>query len=676
MKKNIYIAVALAGMLMMNSCNDDDLLPGNPVMDFNTQYSDALFGDSLPFSIKASDVDVPLSTLKAQLYFGGEKVSETVIRTKTSGQDYSGKIYVPYLANIPNGKATLKYILQNINFTTTEKEVELSLSRPNFPHLTLVTADGDEYKMERTDLNQYSVTGRFSNEVKGYILAPKVGQHGNEITFGWTGKEIMQGTTSAITFSNATAGNYSIAFNTLTYAGSPFMNLTVNGEKMELADSESFRIDLNLTKGQKLSFEGVPDYDNWWIDPDFFKKDDEGKLEFLPISGNYRVIANMKHKAFMVQTLSGGKLATLQPDGSGAIWLIGNGIGKPSVAAKEVGWTPDNALCMSQMAPKKYQITLVAGRSIKSDKIDFKFFYSAGWNGEFKGDALSSTSNLIGVGTGKVNNVGYDSGNLYIKEGKTLAPGHIYKLIVDVTAGIDKAVLSVTDDGEQTIEVKNITIGGTKMNSVDGELYTATLDLTQNQSVAVTGISGLNEWWINPDYFTLEDGALKFLPLAGTYRITANTSARHIAVTRMNGNADATLGADGHGAVWMMGWGVGSPSLDAQLGWNPGAAYCLPEVAPKIYRFTATAGPEKGSLMGDRIRFDYLSCKFFFQNGWGGELSGDNALTIAAGSEAFIAQPGNIEFAADVKLEVGTTYVITVDLTAGNNKGVVSFEKE
>lgn len=676
MKKNIYIAVALAGMLMMNSCKDDDLLPGNPVMDFNTEYSDALFGDSLSFSIKASDVDVPLSTLKAQLYFGGEKVSETVIRTKTSGQDYSGKIYIPYLANIPNGKATLKYILQNINFTTSEKEVELSLRRPDFPYLTLVTADEEEYKMERTDLNQYSVTGRFSNEVKGYILAPKVGENGNEITFGWTGKEIMQGTMSAITFSNATAGNYSIAFNTLTYVGSPFMNLTVNGEKMELADSESFRIDLNLTKGQKLSFEGVPDYDNWWIDPDFFKKDDEGKLEFLPISGNYRVIANMKHKAFMVQTLSGGKLATLQPDGTGAIWLIGNGIGKPSVAAKEVGWTPENALCMSQMAPKKYQITLVAGRSIKSDNIDFKFFYAAGWDGEFKSDALSSTSNLIGVGTGKVDNVGYDSGNLYIKEGKTLAPGHIYKLVVDVTAGIDKAVLSVTDDGEQTIEVKNITIGGTKMNSVDGELYTATLDLTQNQSVAVTGISGLNEWWINPDYFTLEDGALKFLPLAGTYRITANTSARHIAVTRMNGNVDATLGADGHGAVWMMGWGVGSPSLDVQLGWNPGAAYCLPEVAPKIYRFTATAGPEKGSLLGDRIRFDYLSCKFFFQNGWGGELSGDNALTIAAGSEAFIAQPGNIEFAADVKLEVGTTYVITVDLTAGNNKGVVSFEKE
>lgn len=676
MKKNIYIVAVLAGMLLMNSCKDDDLLPGNPVMDFQTEYSDALFGDSLPFTIKATDVDVPLSTLKAQLFFGGEKVSETVIRTKTSGQDYTGKIYIPYLPTIPNGKAILKYILQNINFTTSEKEVELSLRRPDFPYLKLITEDAKEYKMERDELYQYSVTGRFSNEVKGYIVAPKVGENGNEITFGWGGKEITQGTTSAITFSNATAGNYSIAFNTLTYVGSPFMNLGVNGEKMELADSESFRIDLNLTKGQKLAFEGVPDYDNWWIDPDFFKKGDDGKLEFLPISGNYRIIANMKHKAFFVQALLNGKLATTQPDGTGAVWIIGNGVGKPSVAAREVGWTPENALCMSQMEAKKYQITFVAGRSIKSDNIDFKFFYAAGWDGEFSGDAVTSNSSLIGVGTGKVDGVGHDNGNLYIKDGKTLTPGHIYKLTLDVTAGIDKAVLSVTDQGEQTIEIKNITMGGQKMSSVDGEIYTAALNLEQNQSIAVTGISGLNEWWINPDYMTMEDGVLKFLPLSGKYRITANTSARHIAVTRMSGDGDATLGADGHGAIWMMGWGVGSPSLDKQLDWNPGTAYCMPEVAPKIYRFTATAGPEKGSLMGDRIRFDYLSCKFFFQNGWGVELAGDNALKIAAGSEAYIKQPGNIEFADGVKLEVGTTYVITLDLTAGNNKGVISFVKE
>ena len=30
MKKSIYITLALAGILSMNSCNDDEFLPGNP----------------------------------------------------------------------------------------------------------------------------------------------------------------------------------------------------------------------------------------------------------------------------------------------------------------------------------------------------------------------------------------------------------------------------------------------------------------------------------------------------------------------------------------------------------------------------------------------------------------------------------------------------------------------
>ena len=32
MKKSIYITLALAGILSMNSCNDDEFLPGNPSM--------------------------------------------------------------------------------------------------------------------------------------------------------------------------------------------------------------------------------------------------------------------------------------------------------------------------------------------------------------------------------------------------------------------------------------------------------------------------------------------------------------------------------------------------------------------------------------------------------------------------------------------------------------------
>ena len=93
MKSLKYYLMALAGIAMLNACSDDDPVPGNPTMDFQAEPSSALFGDSLPFTIKASDADVPLSTLKARLYFSDEMVSETIIRTKVNGQDYTGKIY-------------------------------------------------------------------------------------------------------------------------------------------------------------------------------------------------------------------------------------------------------------------------------------------------------------------------------------------------------------------------------------------------------------------------------------------------------------------------------------------------------------------------------------------------------------------------------------------------------
>ena len=216
MKKRIYFASALALMLGLASCNDDDTkVIGNPIMDINLSVADGCFGDSIPFIIQASDADVALSTLKAQLYYGEEQVMQTVIRTKVNGDVYEGKIYAPFWSNIPNGKATLKYVLQNINFTTSEMEASVSLTRPDYPYLTLVSVDGTEYRMDRTDLYQYSATGNFPKEIQGYIKTPIVSEHGNELTFGWESGGIKEGTTTPISFSSTELGAYSITFNTL-----------------------------------------------------------------------------------------------------------------------------------------------------------------------------------------------------------------------------------------------------------------------------------------------------------------------------------------------------------------------------------------------------------------------------------------------------------------------------
>ena len=186
MNKSIYIILALVGILVMNSCSDDEFLSGNPDMELGTGKVSALYGDSLPFTIKDS---------------------ETVIRTKTSGSDYTGKVFVPYYPNVIDGRATLKFVLQNIHFTTTEMEREVVLSRPDFPYVTLVDEMGEEYLMKRQSLYNYSVTGRFPQDMKAYFKTPKVGENGNELTFGWDNEnQLSEGkNVDPITFSGTEA---------------------------------------------------------------------------------------------------------------------------------------------------------------------------------------------------------------------------------------------------------------------------------------------------------------------------------------------------------------------------------------------------------------------------------------------------------------------------------------
>lgn len=446
MKKSIYIILALIGVLTMNSCSDDEFLAGNPDMELMAGKVSALYGDSLPFTIKASDVDVPLSTLKARLFYGEELVSETVIRTKTSGEDYTGKVFVPYYPAVIDGRATLKFVLQNIHFTITEMEQQVVLSRPDFPYLTLVDDKGEEYLMKKQSLYNYSVTGRFPQDLKAYFKTPKVGENGNELTFGWDNDNLVaEGrNVNPITFAGTESEAFEVTFNTLTYEVGPLQKVTFDGEDMVAVDATTFRIEKTFTQGQ------------------------------------------------------------------------------------------------------------------------------------------------------------------------------------------------------------SITVGGIE----------------------------LNDWWINPDYFTKDDnGVLTFLPVDGKYRVMANVAQKYFGVTRMNGDNDASLSDDGHGALWLMGWGVGSPSLDYQFGWDAGSNYCMPEISSKKYQFTGEAGPERNSVFGQRFRFDYVSGKLFFQNGYGGEFS---QLTIADdGSRSLIklTDSRNIELADGAQLEEGATYVLTVDLTAGNNNGVITFRK-
>jgi len=96
---------------------------------------------------------------------------------------------------------------------------------------------------------------------------------------------------------------------------------------------------------------------------------------------------------------------------------------------------------MAPIGGKKYQVTLVAGKTVKADDINFKFFHQKDWGGEFNNATLTTTSDVIFVGDGEN---GRDKGNLGIVSGKSLGVGSTYTFVVDLSKGNDNAVLTVS----------------------------------------------------------------------------------------------------------------------------------------------------------------------------------------------------------------------------------------
>ncbi|MBD5358996.1 MAG: DUF5121 domain-containing protein [Bacteroides sp.] len=674
MKPYKLFAMLLASSSLITACSDDEMAPGNPVMDVTGNLGEACFGDSLYFAIKATDQEVPLSTIHAELYFGDEMVSEKVIRTKVSGETYEGRIYVPYYANIPDGKATLRLTLQNIHFTTSEQIYNVNVTHPDYQSLIFRAETGEEYVMQREQQYVYSVTQRFPSEMRGVIVAPALGDNGNEIVFGYENSEIKPYADGMIPFSNSTPGRYTISFNTFSFEGSPFVTLTINGQQLEAIDETTSKIDMTLAKGDTLTPEGFPEYAEWWINPDYFTKNEDGSLTFNAYNGNYRIIADTKLRYFRVYKLNGDQPATLNTDGTGALWIIGQGIGQPSLS-NEVGWTTENAICMAPTGDKTYQATLIGGKTVAVDNINFKFFGQMGWGVELTGNDLVSKSDLIGVGTG---DNGHDNGNLFLEEGVVLQDNGIYVITVDLTQGINDAIMTVDYNGEQQFEERPIYINGQKMDTSDNALYSAVTELTQNSKITFKEFSALADLYYDPDYFSFDEDAfdITFLPVDGHYNIILDKLNGTLSAKRVNADgSEMTLQADGSGALWLMGWGVGSPSLDSQFDWVPGKAYCMAEVSPKVYQFTGIAGPEQGSVYGERLRFDYLSFKFFHQDGWGGEYP-TSSLTFTDEASKLIKDAGNFELADGVQLEQGATYVMTIDLSAGTDKGTFDIVKK
>jgi hypothetical protein len=160
---------------------------------------------------------------------------------------------------------------------------------------------------------------------------------------------------------------------------------------------------------------------------------------------------------------------------------------------------------------------------------------------------------------------------------------------------------------------------------------------------------------------------MKFYATTGLYTVDILGGNKDIRFKRMaNATTKATINEHG---LWLMGWGVASPSMENnEFGFNPGASYCMAEIVNNHrYRFSGKASNgQYDQTVGTRFRSDYLSFKYFAQDGWGnekGKMFGTTVpVELTAQAQELLKDVGNLELKDGVTLEPGKTYVLIIDL--------------
>ncbi len=650
------------------SCIDEDykniVQQGDPQIGVSNLGSTQM-GQTATFSVNCSDKSGErLSTLKAELLFTNEPVDETVIRTKEAG-DYTVNLKVPYLQHIPNGEATVRLTLQNVTTSKTIVEVPLTIERPHFSDLQFITADSMVYKMtEGEDYTYTTVINTAQSAFKGYFLT-KDGQW----SFGTNGSEIELGQKGNIDFQTNETGEVIVTFNTRDYTYGPDEEIAI--QPLNFTEGDNI-ITRQMVQGREYTIGGIVG-DSWFIDNDFFEKNDNGNYVFLAIDGTYTLTAYNNYQFLQVYSGTASEPATLQADGTGAIWVIGgNGINKPFLTTKNNnGWWTGTEWdqATAQVKEKVYQITLTVGKQLSATDVNFKFFGQPNWGTEFKGDGSSYSlvcdHDLFGVGDGN----GHDNGNIYLKDGVQLNEGDTYIFTIDLTGGTQNAPLTIrkgAGEGVQTVTL------------ADKEPLPMTLK--KGMTLQFDGIVD-SSWYIDPDFLQDNgDGTYTFLCINGQYAIKAYADYQYVQVYPINEEGKpATMQSDGTGSIWVIGSEcVNKPFLTSanNKGWwtDPDWDQCMAPIAKGKYRITLTVGQQ---LSASDVNF-----KFFGQPTWGTEFNGKGGdYHLDSDNEWFRVNAadsdnGNIFLKDGASLADGETFVFTIDLTGGVASGILTVEKK
>lgn len=168
------------------------------------------------------------------------------------------------------------------------------------------------------------------------------------------------------------------------------LDIQVNGEKADKISDIIYKVPaVSVEQNSIISFSGIDNPLEWYVDPDHFEITAEG-LKFKAVTGYYSFELNLEGKYVTVRRVnSEGKAATYANER--AITMMGWGVGHPTIT-NPLAWDSGQLITLAEVEPGKYQFTGMAvakddttmgGRWQYDSELSFKFFGQAGWGAEW-----------------------------------------------------------------------------------------------------------------------------------------------------------------------------------------------------------------------------------------------------------------------------------------------------
>ena len=182
--------------------------------------------------------------------------------------------------------------------------------------------------------------------------------------------------------------------------------------------------EISIAQGEPVEFTNL-DIASTWIDPDFFRVEGSG-IVFNAVDGDYKFTYDSANKWIKVVPMYNGEKATY--DNGKALWIIGDGGGKPTTA-QLIGWnTGDAPLPCARINANTYQITL----AMKAEGGSVKVFGQADWGVEWTKDKYGAVTD------NGLFNIPSDDGNIHTIAGTQ--PGYYKFTFVDNDGTLDMTV--------------------------------------------------------------------------------------------------------------------------------------------------------------------------------------------------------------------------------------------